>query len=261
MKFSLPLVVLFLPLTCLAGSDAPQGLTTNMALCHQTILRHRADERDATTVDINYSNREAIKRRALSCKAALQVLRDDAVALNNIGIDIIENGPYPLSQENTKLAENLFSQAVAIQPNYQEAISNLADAYFAQGRAANAIELMESNASRNPSNPVALGLLGSALHTDGQFERAVLVFQKAVAIDPAFATAWQALAFEYLSLGQWEKAIHAATKAVEIDPNYTGAWIDLKLAFQGTGRISDARRVVARIRELAPSSPQARLDE
>lgn len=260
-KFASPFVALFLWQTCMADEGVHRELTTNIALCHQPILRHRADERDATTYDVKLSNHEAIMRRAQSCKAALHERRNDAEALNNIGIGILDNGAFPLTQDQAELAESLFTQAIAIQPDYQDAISNLADTYFAQGKATSAIALVESNVSHNPDNPIAWGLLGSALHTDGQFDRAILAFQKAVAIDPSFSTGWQAMSFEYLSLGKWEEAIQAANKAVEINPKYTGAWIDLKLAFQGAKRTSDARRAAEKIRELAPESRQAQLNK
>jgi Tfp pilus assembly protein PilF len=78
------------------------------------------------------------------------------------------------------------TQAVALRPNYPEALNNLGLALTQSGRAAEGLELIERSLRLKPSLSEAHNNHGIALAAVGRGEEAAVAFRRAAALNPTF---------------------------------------------------------------------------
>ena len=135
---------------------------------------------------------------------------------------------YAKLNEGT-LAETHYRQALALRPNFQDALKNLGllllstDPDSAMATLRQAIEL-------EPSDVVALTGLGDAHKALEQFAKATEYYQRALALNPSHVTAIHNQALSYklndqlpLALSHYEQALVLAPDSEEIHYNYANA--------------------------------------
>jgi TolB-like protein/class 3 adenylate cyclase len=121
------------------------------------------------------------------CEQALALDANNVRALSLLSLKsgaLVGLGVSADRAADLKRADELASQALALDPNY-------AYAHFAKG---------------------------FVLETEGRLDEAILENERALALDPAFITAYTELGWEYYYLGQFEKSLEIADKAIRISP-------------------------------------------
>jgi TolB-like protein/Flp pilus assembly protein TadD len=134
--------------------------------------------------------------------------------------------------DSLQQGERLAQQAIALDPNFDDAHALLADLYdteganFAQNAAAN-LRLALSAAQRalqlNPQSLEALAALGGIYGETGHNSEAIRTLRKAVTLAPNSENAWAFLGYAYHYAGLDDQAEQAFRRSRELDPST--AWI------------------------------------
>ena len=140
------------------------------------------------------------------------------------------------SREGIAQAIAMYEQALAIDPNYGEAIARLANMHDFNARygwsddpaadAVRALELAETAVARAPLNPFARWSYGRIL-------------ARRVHLDPDAV----------------DKALAQMRRAIEISPNYADAYAFISLIYSGTDQVVEARAAINTALRLNPDAP------
>jgi tetratricopeptide (TPR) repeat protein len=181
---------------------------------------------------------------------------DDDIALNNRGVALMGYFDYTG-------AVAMFEQAVASQPEWLDAQTNLAialknrqqpgDEQLALQRLADVLAIDPANARAN----YVAGLLRLYL---GEIETASRHFQSVLDADPADAYAHYYLGQCQLRLGDPEAALASYERTVELDPYVRSAYYGAAQVLQQLDRADDASVQLALFERMA-TNPRARLAE
>ncbi len=139
------------------------------------------------------------------------------------------NPPSKTTEERLKARIDLLRQAVALDPKFAEAYSEIAHAAYFQA---------------------AYGDLSA-------FERGLQAAHEALAIDPQLASAHHGLAMNLHQVGRLQEALRAHRKVVELDPSYTTGLNDLSFSESTAGRFDDALKHSARALQLSANTSGA----
>jgi len=183
-------------------------------------------------------------------------------------------GESALRRQNWNLAAEQLQRCLALNPDFDHAMTGLARALSKLGRADEARNWLQKALQINPENYRAWYEVG-LLDTKGDPDTALSSFQRAIAIQPNFSPgqretglalfqqkdyAGAAIHLEKaLSLGledarlhnflgicysqtdRMSKAVLEHQRAIALDPKLAEAHLNLALAYQRTGKISEAR--------------------
>jgi len=135
---------------------------------------------------------------------------------------------YRRAKADNKEAQRLFRAALAINPDYPQAMTALAIAVTNAGYIGwaddversytEAYELAQRAVALDGRYPDAHFALGLVCMWTRRFDRAMAEFQEAIKLNPSFAAGHALLAHLYLFTGQSEEAIVAAEKGIRLDP-------------------------------------------
>ena len=139
------------------------------------------------------------------------------------------NPPAKTTEERLKARIDLLRQAVALDPKFAEAYSEIAQAAYFQA---------------------AYGNLSA-------FEHGLDAAHKALAIEPQLASAHRALAMNLHQVGRLQEALLAHRKAVDLDPSYANGLNDLSFSEATAGRLDDALKHSKRALQLSANTPVA----
>jgi len=146
---------------------------------------------------------------------ALEVSRHSAEpylrACYNMGVSL-----QALNQHKEAIPH--YARAIAIKPNYIEALSCLGDALMKCNRPKEALKHYERVATITPGLAAAQNNLGIALHALNLEIEAIEHFKKALAIKPDYADAHGNLGLALESIGHLKEATEAFENAVESAP-------------------------------------------
>jgi tetratricopeptide (TPR) repeat protein len=161
-----------------------------------------------------------------AAEAALKVHPNLEIAYGVMG------SAYLILQDRDK-AEEVFRQAMALNPNYPHALNNLGILAADDGRIAEAEALLvraREISGRTEMSPYAN--LGNVYEMTGRLEDAIQMYETAVAIKPQFGTNWYALARLRVLNGDPGGASAALSRAIELDAGWR-ARATQDPAFQG----------------------------
>jgi tetratricopeptide (TPR) repeat protein len=137
-------------------------------------------------------------------------------------------------------------------------------ALLRQGRAAQAIPLLERAHSLLPEDvPIAVNL-GGALAMNGRYEQAIAILEQACQREPDSAMVWVNLGAAYLgdltmsSDEQQQRAIAAFERALEIEPTAPNVHYSLGLIHRHRNEIDEARRLFHQAVQTNPLDSHAR---
>jgi tetratricopeptide (TPR) repeat protein len=153
--------------------------------------------------------------------------------------------------ENSK---SLWTHALASTSNNVIAHTNLAEAFFQEGRLEEAIEHGQKALRIDPNQAVAHSALGLAFLQKGRGDEAVVHLQKALEITPSSA-AHSNLGVALMQKGRVDEALAHYKRAVEIDPQAVDAQNNMAwaLATWPEERIRDGKKAIE-LAEHADSS-------
>ncbi|NEQ21958.1 MAG: tetratricopeptide repeat protein [Microcoleus sp. SIO2G3] len=110
-------------------------------------------------------------------------------------------------------------QALALKPNYPEALWSKGFALDQQKKHEEALALYQQATTIKPDFAEAWSNQGGALLLLNRPEEAIAAYDKATALKPDLAAAWRDRGAALLALGRVDEAISSLKKAIQIDPN------------------------------------------
>jgi tetratricopeptide (TPR) repeat protein len=158
--------------------------------------------------------------------------------------------------DNAAAIENL-AAAVALRPGESDIRVNLGVALIDAGRFAEAERHLREAVALNPSLAEAHYNLGNALKDQDRFDAAVPAYEAAITLNPAFVRAHVNLASILQKSGQFERALAAYDGAVGADPASAEAHNGRAAALMALGRDDEARAALQTSQGLAPDFADA----
>jgi serine/threonine protein kinase/tetratricopeptide (TPR) repeat protein len=225
---------------------------------------------------------EGASERVRWYQAALAARPGNLVALNNLGISLLDQG-----KSDSAIAA--LEEAIRLDPADATAHFNLGAALRAKGDLDGAIAAYRKAIRLDPSHAIDHYSLGKLLWAKGDPDGAIAAFQEAIQIDPNYAAAhhdlgaslWEAkrdpeaalialrdairvdpkdaiphynIGNIRLGTGDPDGAIAAYRKSIEIDPNFALAHLNLGVALGGAKR--DYAGAIAAFKEAARCDPK-----
>jgi tetratricopeptide (TPR) repeat protein len=142
-----------------------------------------------------------------------------------------------------------YRRAIAADPRYAQAHSNLGNALQAKGDVAGAIECYRRAIAADPKHAKAHTNLGLALKEKGELGEAIECYRNAIAADPKHAKAHFNLGLVLKKKGDVAGAIACFKSAIAADPKNAPAHNNLGAALQDKGELGEAmacyRRAIA----------------
>jgi tetratricopeptide (TPR) repeat protein len=159
---------------------------------------------------------------------------------------------YILNKDLLK-AESAFKTALAVQPDSEEAVINLAYLYNEQGeskRAAAALSSLPEEA-RSAKLYAALGYTYEQQH---EYKKAIEAYQKAVQLDKENLDALRGLAQNFLNDGQLEAALKQYAAVAEEDPQDAQAQLRIAEIQRRSGKLDAALDSLKKAERVVPDS-------
>jgi predicted O-linked N-acetylglucosamine transferase (SPINDLY family) len=177
------------------------------------------------------------------------------------------------ARAESERAIGAFSEALALDPMLGAASFGLATELLIQGRAQEALKILEEAVARAPLDAPLVGRYGDALHLAGHTDEAIAAYRRAVQLDDTISHAWYGLGCAELARGAHAAALPALERAAALRPNAPEAQFNLATALFNLGDIERAiaaldavrrldnealrRDALAAIARLVPGSPGA----
>jgi tetratricopeptide (TPR) repeat protein len=180
------------------------------------------------------------KNSATLFSHALQVTKDNALAHNNLGLALFNEGKI-------KEAIDHYNHAIRIIPDYNIAYNNRGSAYDELGQYQLAIEDCNQAIHLNPDYAEAYNNRGLAYANLGQYKLAIEDYGEAIRLKPDYADAYYNWGLAYYNLGQYQLAIEDYNEAIRLKPDYAKAYNNRGIVYflQGNNELGchDAQKV------------------
>ena len=163
---------------------------------------------------------------------------------------------YLRHDEPTKAIE-YFKRALALKPDYDIAVMNLAQAYRRLGQDDAALAGFERYLTIDPKDPFVHYQMGEIWMDRGDLARAEQLFRHALELDPHVASAQNALGVVALKRGDVAGAERAIRAAIEVKPDVRLAHFNLALIAEQRGDVRQAEREYFEELKLHPDSFRA----
>jgi Tfp pilus assembly protein PilF len=142
---------------------------------------------------ISFSGFEPDVKVSMAAPSATATGKGATVSVANLGVSekakrALESAQKALSKNKLEEAASALQRALAISPQYPEALSLRAVVYLAKGDTKSALEDAHHSVDIDPSSSIAYTIMGASYNAAGQFLLAVNSLQQALRIDPNF---WQ----------------------------------------------------------------------
>lgn len=151
-------------------------------------------------------------------------------------------------------AIKMFKEALKINPNYTEALLNLAVLYNDLGHYAEAKKLYTNlhkaqKAKHRQIEPVLKGKL-SNLHANigdiyrslGLYSYAIEEYKKALGLNPGYVDIQTKLGVSYRENGELPKSLAELKKVIKADPKYIHAHIQLGVTYYSMNKLAEAKK-------------------
>jgi protein O-mannosyl-transferase len=192
-----------------------------------------------------WNDSETLWNHTLACTSR------NYVAHNNLAGELLEN-------DQTEEAMDHFELALAIKPDYIEALYNMGNALNLMGRQQEAIEHFQHVLRLKPKSPHVYIKLGDISSDKGQVREAIDYFKKALALDPNLPEVYNNLGNLLLDQGQTQEAVESYKQALQLNPDYINAYYNLGNAFKATGQYQQAIEPYKQALQLKPDYIEAR---
>lgn len=154
-------------------------------------------------------------------------------------------------------AQAYFRRAIAIQPDYANAHSNLGNLFRDLKRLPEAEAAYRRAIVLSPSHPDALFHLGSLCQTQGRATEAETTFRQLLAVVPSHANAFYNLGLLLRVSGRNIEAVDAFERMLALRPDYADAYTNLGNIYAECAEFAKALAAYRRAAELAPKSADA----
>jgi adenylate cyclase len=158
------------------------------------------------------------------------------------------------SAEHLQQAADLADRAVAIDPKNITVLQATAFVLCAQGRATEAVPILERTLEETPNNAGSYSNMAFALLHAGKEQRAIDLLRKAIRLspqDPFIDLFYLNLGLANLRLGHINEAIEWLQRSVNRNPSLDFAYLMLASAYALCDRMGEARAATAKALALA----------
>ena len=157
-------------------------------------------------------------------------------------------------------AETSLLRAMAINPDSVDVLHGYSLYLQADGRAEEAVAVLERATRLDPLNLPVLDYLGKAYMACSQHDEALAQFDRVLELDPEFRSALEGKGWTYLHMGRLEDAIDTFERVRDLTPHPKGGITPLAYALAVAGREAEAQELVALIEEREQEEPDVALD-
>jgi Flp pilus assembly protein TadD len=180
---------------------------------------------------------------------AIAVTKNNYVAHNNLGLILGQ------TDSDGALAE--FQEAVNLNPDYDEAQRNLAQALHQRGRLDEAVVHYQAAWDNNPTDSRPQYGLAIISYQKGNVDEAIVHFQKALSINPDNLEYLNKLAMLLAQKNRFAEAVAPLKKICEIQTNDPDAFNNLGFVLVKSGRLDEGLSAFQKALNLAPGFTQA----
>lgn len=171
---------------------------------------------------------------------------------------LIALGDTSLAREQTYVAIEAFSGALALRPDSMLAHLKRGDTYRRRGELSAALRDLRDASALDPSATRPLELLGDVNVALGRYERATEHYRRFITLDDRSPRVLYKLAFAYHRYGQAASAIDPLRQAVAIDDRFVEAHYLLGLCLRDRERFDEAQSALTKAISLNPAFGAAR---
>ncbi|MFN2288638.1 MAG: XrtA/PEP-CTERM system TPR-repeat protein PrsT [Chromatocurvus sp.] len=169
----------------------------------------------------------------------------------------LARGRIAMTLGRPREAESLIREAHEAQPSGNSVLF-LSASLLQQGKAEEAVTLLEDWVEEHPEDPRALERLGALLLASGRDQRAMPLFEKLNQLAPESVVALNNLAWTKRESDP-AQALILVRKAAELAPDNAAVLDTQALVLLGLGEFGEALEVSQRALEASPDNPQYRL--
>jgi Tfp pilus assembly protein PilF len=170
----------------------------------------------------------------------------------------VNRGNQLLAEGKPAEAAQILTEAAQLNPEDEDVHYDLGLALARLGKAEEAIQQYEKALSIFPNYVEAHNNLGNLLMRDSQIEEAIKHFEAAIKIMPEYASAHNNLGTAFQRTGRTNEAIIHFREAVRINPDYWEAHFNVATSCLQSGRFDEARTEFERVLRLQPNFQPAR---
>ncbi len=181
-------------------------------------------------------------------KRTLSVTEKNYLVWNNLG--------FSLPKSRVADAMECYRKSIEINPNYPDALNNLAHALAEQGKPHEAIPLYERALAIQPKSADINNNYGNALAEIGDVDRAIKHYLIALEANKDHADAHNNLGIAYAMRGKFDDAISHLQKAIELDPGKASAHSNLGNAYAVQHKLQEATEQYREALRLKPDESQ-----
>ena len=162
--------------------------------------------------------------------------------------------------QNSTEAEKAYKQALAIDPNNEDALTGLALVYSDLGQNDKAADLFRQAAEKNP-NPHSLAALASAYEQMRDYSLAAETFKRALQLNPGNADIKRAMAQDLLLSDQLDQAEKAYQELVAQDTKDAQSWLRLSQIYRQKRQFDKAHEAAETAKKLEPDNLEIRYND
>lgn len=228
-----------------------QGQLEQAEVLYRSVLEREPDHADALHM-----------MGVLACQAG-----NFTAGLKLIGRALEENAANPFYHNNygytlmavgqLDRALDHLNKALALKPDYVDALNNLGRVYQVRGNLSRALMCYRRALDLNPRFASAFNNMGTVLHARGQLQEAVDNYHQAVTVDPSFSAAYNNLGAALLKLGRTDQAKAILEGALEQTPDNPDLLANLAELCEKTQQPEQAASYIEKALAQAPLHPAA----
>jgi tetratricopeptide (TPR) repeat protein len=174
--------------------------------------------------------------------------------------NLVAAGDAALGRDDTFVALEAFSGAIALRPGSMLAYLKRGQAYHRRGEFQNARRDLRMAASLDSTSVRVFEALGDVNYSLKEFERAADRYQDCLRLDDSSARVQYKLGLAQYHAGRAAAALAPLGRATSMDPGDANAQYVLGLALRALGRTGDAIRALNRAVRLAPGLTEPRVE-
>lgn len=171
---------------------------------------------------------------------------------------LISIGDAALSRDDTFVAVEAYSGAIALNRAAMLAYLRRGQAYHRRGELQNARRDLRTAASIDSGSPQVFEALGDVTYALKDFGRAADRYADYVRLDDSSSRVHYKLGLAHYHAGRPGAALHPLTRAVALAPRSAEAHYALGLALRDLGRTTEALRALRSAIEISPALTEAR---
>lgn len=145
-----------------------------------------------------------------------------------------------------------FQQAVTIDRNYPEAISELGRLHIETGNSTVGLQFLERAYSLKPNSPEVNNTIGNAYLSAQAYDKAIDHFTNAINLQPDNNGFRYNFSLAYIELKQYSKALEQLQTVLDADANYWDAYLKIGVVHIARGENDSARAILNQLLQKNP---------